>query len=54
MNIAAMAVLTVVVFAEKVFPRGERIAKVVGLALILYGVLVIVVSTTLSLSNVGM
>ena len=54
MNIAAMAVLTVVIFAEKVFPRGERIAQIVGLALILNGILVIVVPTTLSLSNAGM
>jgi peroxiredoxin len=35
MNIAAMAVLTVLIFAEKMFPRGERIAQGVGLALIL-------------------
>ena len=54
MNIAVMAVLTVVIFAEKMFPRGERIAQVVGLALILYGILVIVVPTTLSLSNARM
>ena len=47
MNIAVMAVLTVLIFAEKMFPRGERIAQVVGLALILYGILVIVVPTTL-------
>ncbi|HLZ56247.1 MAG TPA: DUF2182 domain-containing protein [Ktedonosporobacter sp.] len=49
MNIAVMAVLTVVIFAEKMFPRGERIAQGVGLALILYGILVIVVPTTLEL-----
>ncbi len=48
MNVAAMAGLTVVIFAEKMFPRWERIAQGVGLALILYGILVIVVPTTLS------
>lgn len=54
MNITAMAVLTVVIFAERTFPLGERIAQVVGLALILYGILVIVVPTALPLSNAGM
>lgn len=54
MNFAAMALLTVLIFAEKMFPRGERIAQVAGLALILYGILVIAVPTTLSLSNAGM
>lgn len=48
MNIAAMAGLTVVIFAEKMFPRWERIAQGVGLALILSGILVIVVPATLS------
>src|SRR6266567_1318864 len=32
MNIVAMAVLTVVIFAEKFFPQAERIAQVAGLA----------------------
>src|SRR2546421_4145764 len=50
MNIAAMAGLTVVIGAEKMFPRGERIAQGVGLALILSGILVIVVPATLSRS----
>jgi predicted metal-binding membrane protein len=35
MNIIAMAGLTVVIFAETMFPQGERIAQGVGLALIL-------------------
>jgi predicted metal-binding membrane protein len=48
MNIAAMTGLTVVIFAEKSFPRGERIARGVGLALILAGILVIVVPTLFS------
>ena len=55
MNIAAMAGLTVVIFAEKMFPRWrERIALVVGLVLILSGILVIVVPATLSRSLAGM
>ena len=54
MNIAAMAGLTVVIGAEKMFPRWERIAQGVGLALILSGILVIVVPATLSRSLAGM
>lgn len=41
MNIAAMAVVTLLVFAEKTFPYGERIAKVSGVALLLYGAAVL-------------
>lgn len=37
MNIAAMAVVTLLVFAEKTFSFGEGIAKLSGLALLLYG-----------------
>jgi predicted metal-binding membrane protein len=54
MNIAVMAVLTALIFAEKMFPRGERIAQGVGLALILYGALVIVVPAALPLGGAGM
>ncbi|GHO94909.1 hypothetical protein KSF_049570 [Reticulibacter mediterranei] len=54
MNIVAMAGLTVVIFAERMFPRGERIAQGVGLALILYGALVIVVPAALPLVGAGM
>ncbi len=54
MNIAAMAVLTVLIFAEKVFPQPERFAWVAGLALILYGALVIVVPAALLLNGAGM
>src|SRR5947208_1427020 len=42
MNIAAMALLTALILAEKVVPRGARIAQFAALALILYGALVIV------------
>lgn len=54
MNIAAMALLTVLIFAEKVFPPGERIAQFAALALILYGALVIVIPSALPMSGAGM
>jgi predicted metal-binding membrane protein len=38
-----MALLTALIFAEKVFPLGERIAQFAAVALIFYGALVIVV-----------
>jgi predicted metal-binding membrane protein len=38
MNIAAMIAVTLVVFAEKVLPGGERTARVLALALIALGV----------------
>jgi len=43
MNVAAMAVVTVLIFAEKSLPLGQRIAQLAALALIAYGVLVVVV-----------
>ncbi|SFP12818.1 Predicted metal-binding membrane protein [Mesorhizobium sp. NFR06] len=42
MNVAAMAVVTLLIFAEKTFPSGNRIAKASGVALLLYGVAVLV------------
>jgi predicted metal-binding membrane protein len=54
MNIAAMAGLSILIFAEKCFPQGARIAQLAALALILYGTLVIVVPTALPLSRAGM
>lgn len=42
MNIAAMAVVTLLIFAEKTLPSGERIAKLSGVALLLYGAAVLV------------
>ncbi len=53
MNIAAMALLTVLIFAEKCFPPGARIAQFAALALILYGTLVIVAPAALPLSGAG-
>jgi predicted metal-binding membrane protein len=54
MNIVAMAFLTVLIFAEKVFPMGDRIAQFAALALILYGALVIVAPAALPLNGAGM
>jgi predicted metal-binding membrane protein len=51
MNIAAMALLTALIFAEKFFPFGTRIAQFAALVLILYGALVIVVPAALPLST---
>jgi predicted metal-binding membrane protein len=41
MNIAALALLTALIFTEKVLPIGRQIARLAGAALILYGVLVV-------------
>src|SRR5256886_14830826 len=42
MNIAAMAVVTLLIFAEKTFRSGEWIAKLSGVALLFYGAAVLV------------
>jgi predicted metal-binding membrane protein len=47
MNIAALALLTALIFAEKVLPVGRPVAIVAGAALILYGALVVAVPTLL-------
>jgi len=54
MNITAMALLTALIFAEKCFPLGLRIAQFAALALIFYGAFVIVVPAALPLSGAGM
>ena len=41
MNIAAMAVITVVIFAEKTLPWGRTMARVMAVALIAYGSVVV-------------
>jgi predicted metal-binding membrane protein len=41
MNVAAMAVITVLIFAEKSLPVGRRVAQAAAGALVIYGVLVI-------------
>jgi predicted metal-binding membrane protein len=43
MNIAAMGVLTLLVFAEKVLPSGRRIAAIGGAALVAFGLAAIAV-----------
>ena len=43
MNVAAMAVITALIFAEKALPAGHRIGQVAAAALIAYGLLVLVV-----------
>jgi predicted metal-binding membrane protein len=42
MNIAAMVLLTLLIFAEKSLRRGSAIANVVGVALVAYGAVVVV------------
>src|SRR5581483_5378009 len=37
MNVAAMAAITALIFAEKSLPHGQRIGQIAGLALIVYG-----------------
>jgi predicted metal-binding membrane protein len=41
MNIAIMALLTTLIFAEKALPFGRQVSRLAGLALIIYGALVI-------------
>jgi predicted metal-binding membrane protein len=43
MNVAAMAAVAIIIFAEKTVPMGDRIAKIAAAALIVYGILVIFV-----------
>jgi predicted metal-binding membrane protein len=40
MNIAVMALVTALIFAEKALPFGRRISQLAGIGLIVYGVLV--------------
>jgi Predicted metal-binding integral membrane protein (DUF2182) len=42
MNIAAMAVITLVIFAEKVLPWGRPVARATAAALVAYGAMVLV------------
>ncbi|HEX9132046.1 MAG TPA: DUF2182 domain-containing protein [Ktedonobacteraceae bacterium] len=47
MNIAVMALLTVLIYAEKSFPIGRQMSQIAGVALISYGVLVVLVPAAL-------
>ena len=40
MNLAVMALLTALIFAERALPFGRQISKLAGVVLIVYGVLV--------------
>lgn len=48
MNIAAMALITALIFAEKSLPFGHRISQTAALALVVYGGLVMWMPRTLS------
>jgi predicted metal-binding membrane protein len=45
MNVAAMALVTVLIYAEKSLPIGRQISQIAGVGLIAYGVLVVLVSS---------
>jgi len=45
MNLAVMALVTALIFAEKALPWGWQISKLAGVALILYGALVLFLPT---------
>ncbi len=47
MNLAAMAMITLLIFAEKSLPLGPRIGQVAALGLIAYGALVVLVPQAL-------
>jgi predicted metal-binding membrane protein len=47
MNIAVLAVLTALIFAEKVLPFGRQVSIVAGVALVAYGALVVFVPALL-------
>jgi predicted metal-binding membrane protein len=41
MNVAAMAAITLLIFAEKSFSWGERVAQIAAAVLVAYGVVVL-------------
>ncbi len=47
MNIAVMALLTLLIYAEKSFPIGRQMSQIAGVALISYGVLVVLMPALL-------
>lgn len=47
MNVAIMAVVTALIFAEKVLPQGERVSRFAGFALVAYGFVVLAVPDAL-------
>jgi Na+-transporting NADH:ubiquinone oxidoreductase subunit NqrB len=53
MNLAAMLLITALIFAEKALPAGERTARFAAAALIGYGALVLAVPAALPLPAWG-
>jgi len=53
MNIAAMALLTLVVFAEKVLPWGRFTSRAIAVALVTYGIAVIAMPEILPIFSSG-
>src|SRR5438093_2171701 len=53
MNIVAMALITLLIFAEKSLPRGQRIGQGAALALVVYGIVVIAIPAALPTLVVG-
>ncbi len=53
MNIAAMAAVTLLIFAEKTLPFGRQIASIAGVALVLYGAAALVAPQMLPPMTVG-
>jgi len=49
MNVAAMAVITLLIYAEKAFPIGPRVSQAAAALLVAYGLLVMVVPDALPL-----
>lgn len=47
MNVAAMAAITVLIFAEKTLPLGKRVSQIAAAALVIYGIVVVVVPEAL-------
>jgi len=47
MNVAAMVAVAALVFAEKVLPRGEGVARAGAIALIAYGLFTVAVPAAL-------
>jgi predicted metal-binding membrane protein len=41
MNLAVMALVTALIFAEKALPTGRQISQLAGVGLIIYGVIVL-------------
>jgi predicted metal-binding membrane protein len=50
LNIAALAVITALIFAEKSLPMGRHVSRVAAVALIIYGVMVLLLPAALPIS----